>query len=552
MLQESFSSFFKKQILLERSNITYVPPQNKRLKMYDFYVLTYIKGVAQDPDLYSARGRVMRFPEELKVSAEEAANSIVESLAKDFIRDVLFSICSEMRHCSAKPENLANVKFAELNKEGEEGTTKVWPINYLNWEQSKTDPNTIDVKTRSGSVIRGVKTFRPFQSDRDIQQVELIRQAYKGVGGRDVPLNEKQFKTILERIDPNFDGKTFTTRPIRNFVEISSKLLLDQNVFFGKKDRSQNDSSYAGRPWSDICMGWLRLDDARNMQEKTVAVDHIYDLQHNNGSVFTKLREYEIEGDFEWLKKALDEKRDIKDYYELITKTEGQSKISSDARTISLKVLHLVRGSTEEGFTNKRKQEAAKELERQTKETAEKIKAKLSAGRGNIDFRFGKLQGKLPDNLVVNGDLLLDENPQLVSLPRGLVVKGKLSLYKCGVSTIPPDIQVGGDLTLISCPIKELPHNLKVGGSLELFHNKLITALPEGLIVGDILDVRGCTSLTTVPTNIKAKIIKMSESTPFIQNKLKQVTGDTRESMAIIKKQLKKEYPGVGEFRADY
>ena len=299
-------------------------------------------------------------------------------------------------------------------------------------------------------------------------------------------------------------------------------------------------------------MGWLRLDGARNMQEKTVAVDHIYDLQHNNGSVFTKLREYEIEGDFEWLTKALDNKRDIRDYYELITKTEGQSKISSDARTIALKVLHLVRGTTEEGAINKQKQEAAKEFERQTKETEEKIKAQLSAGVGNIDFRFGKLRGKLPDNLVVNGDLLLDDNPQLVNLPRGLVVKGKLSLYKCGVSSIPPDIQVGGDLCLISCPIKELPRNLKVGGSLELFHNRLISALPEGLIVGDILDVRGCTSLTTVPTNIKAKIIKMSMSTPFIQNKLKQTTKGTTEPINVIKQQLKKEYPGVGDFRADY
>jgi hypothetical protein len=57
------------------------------------------------------------------------------------------------------------------------------------------------------------------------------------------------------------------------------------------KDLMWQDS-YGGKAWEKIANGWLMLHDAKTIQDIPIAIDHLLDLQHNNGSVFTKLDSY--------------------------------------------------------------------------------------------------------------------------------------------------------------------------------------------------------------------------------------------------------------------
>lgn len=79
----------------------------------------------------------------------------------------------------------------------------------------------------------------------------------------------------------------------------------------------QVSSIFGGEPWANICGGWLRLNAAKSDSEKIVAIDHVYDLEHNNGTVFEKSERFKKNDSYEWVKEALDFKRDVKNVWEL-------------------------------------------------------------------------------------------------------------------------------------------------------------------------------------------------------------------------------------------
>ena len=53
-----------------------------------------------------------------------------------------------------------------------------------------------------------------------------------------------------------------------------------------------------------------------------VAIDHVYDLQHNTDTVFNKLQEYYKDG-YQWIKDALDDKANVKSYFDLLGKSSS-------------------------------------------------------------------------------------------------------------------------------------------------------------------------------------------------------------------------------------
>jgi hypothetical protein len=82
-------------------------------------------------------------------------------------------------------------------------------------------------------------------------------------------------------------------------------------------------NEYGGKAWASICRGWLRLYEAKSTSDQAVAIDHILDLQHNNGSVLNKIGVYydteTVKGQQDrsnwasssfWLTNFLNEKRD--------------------------------------------------------------------------------------------------------------------------------------------------------------------------------------------------------------------------------------------------
>lgn len=57
------------------------------------------------------------------------------------------------------------------------------------------------------------------------------------------------------------------------------------------------ESQFGGKPWADVTKAWLKLYYAQTFGDKLVAIDHIFDLEHNNGTIFDKAREYRCSRD---------------------------------------------------------------------------------------------------------------------------------------------------------------------------------------------------------------------------------------------------------------
>jgi len=78
-------------------------------------------------------------------------------------------------------------------------------------------------------------------------------------------------------------------------------------------------SGYGGKQWAVIANAWLLLNNAKDLQSKINFIDHIYDLQHNSGSVFSKIKEYFIfDPSRAWLPVALEYKLNLKNIYQII------------------------------------------------------------------------------------------------------------------------------------------------------------------------------------------------------------------------------------------
>jgi hypothetical protein len=118
----------------------------------------------------------------------------------------------------------------------------------------------------------------------------------------------------------------------------------------------------------------------------------------------------------------------------------------------------------------------------------------LSVG-GHLD-RWGTEITVLPESLRVCGSLFL-RGTKVTALPEGLSVGGSLFLRGTNIIALPEGLSVGGGFDLEGTEITALPDGLTVGGFLDLRGTRIM-ALPEGLSVGGFLDLRD-TKITALP-----------------------------------------------------
>jgi hypothetical protein len=92
---------------------------------------------------------------------------------------------------------------------------------------------------------------------------------------------------------------------------------------------------------------------------------------------------------------------------------------------------------------------------------------------GNLDLSFSNVK-KLPNDLYVRGDLILNDCKQLRGLPDNLYFDGALDLRGCQYLTeLPDNLYVKGSLGLDGTNITELPNNLYVGINLYINNTPL-------------------------------------------------------------------------------
>lgn len=101
-----------------------------------------------------------------------------------------------------------------------------------------------------------------------------------------------------------------------------------------------------GDPWYDqVVPAYERLVEASTLQQKIIAIDHAYDVEHHNGSVFgwDKTHSYDKNG-FNWLTRALTQKSKIKEGFEIV------QKVSSILRPFYLQALKAQLGKSLDSF----------------------------------------------------------------------------------------------------------------------------------------------------------------------------------------------------------
>lgn len=164
----------------------------------------------------------------------------------------------------------------------------------------------------------------------------------------------------------------------------------------------------------------------------------------------------------------------------------------------------------------------------------------------------------LPAGLCVTGDLVIEDNEKITSLPADLEVGGSLILERVRISVLPETVKIGKHLDFNSSPVAEainpekfneylntsygpswggvqcanpaifgvpaaelvLPKGLKIKGNLDLTDSN-VKVLPEGLEVGGDLNLSN-TKVTDLPGDLKVggNLILRGTSLKVLPNKL--------------------------------
>ncbi len=263
VLQEAFGSF------------KYQFPINKLQQMADFYALQMLSGRTsfdlKRQQLISDKGedsyqfgkpRSMddqpNKEDQLDYVLKEIVNEFIPKLKEEILEDVLFSIISEARHA----------------------TDANGPKNILNAIEHKLGPEHRNIAR---------KFFKDFQT-------RIGRYDYDDNFSRKYQDKEEELEGGSESYVKAYHSFINSKSTPRQFVEISKVLFKDLNWH----------QSYGGKAWTEICDAWLHLNEAKSLQSMFVYIDHIYDIQHNTGSVFNKVKAYKsVEQQF---KQLLDDK----------------------------------------------------------------------------------------------------------------------------------------------------------------------------------------------------------------------------------------------------
>lgn len=261
--------------------------------LYDFYMLSYLSTTNINPQSKSYKGSFFGDDEEFRSLIEDAENKLLPALKKEMLEAVFWSICCELRHV---------------------------------WTQS-------DIGNRSElESLNLPQSFLDF-----LKSAELV---YRDVDNS--PLNRQQSYDIA-------------VKSIKNSKHSWAQFVIGARTIFSKIIRWEVD--YGGPAWENICLGWLRLYNSTKKEEIYVAIDHIYDLQHNNDSVFNKVSRYlkadpiwgsalpDVDLNAKWLANALQLKAGIKDIH-VLTKY-----CSSDMKKLAKLVLKKINVSQKRDYS---------------------------------------------------------------------------------------------------------------------------------------------------------------------------------------------------------
>lgn len=261
--------------------------------MADFYMLSYISTINFDallrPSLQNPNGLASAIRgDKYKDDIIYAKEKLFPELKKQILDDTFFAIVSEARH-----------SFEALS------TLKKWQIVGSIYDPSREGKPIPDLELKVNKIpswyLKLAKYYYNFLSSTDTTESDKFENY------------ERAFNIVNNWLTENK-----ITRG--QFVEAT------KNVF---SIWSLWEDQYGGEAWVNISNGWLGLYNAGNdLNKQAVYIDHLYDLEHNTGSVFNKIKRYmdpETFG-FGWLSDFLDYKAAVRNPYELLLRTSDSMK----------------------------------------------------------------------------------------------------------------------------------------------------------------------------------------------------------------------------------
>jgi len=274
------------------SNFVYRMPKDPELILYDFYFLTtYGKDIETNMP-------------EADFAIKEASDEIVESLHTHMLKAVKYALCAEIRHIF---DAIATESLKRLVGENKNigAFIKVYYRKYLAFIEIGKVPLDflLDDRSEEAGRLRNV-----LSKETDLKR----KSSYRAIAE-----TQKELKITNSELSKIFE-------------------YLFLNLIWY--------SQFGGFAWADIAEAYYRLLKAKRKNEKIIAIDHAYDLQHNTDIVFNKLRLYYKDG-YSWIKRALDWKKNVKDIRSFY------KKVSPQLKRIVAFIAYNVYGLTMEGGT---------------------------------------------------------------------------------------------------------------------------------------------------------------------------------------------------------
>lgn len=268
--------------------------------MYDFYILSALPTWG-----LKSSTRYVSDADELEFVTKDTLTKVCNYLQKDLIGQVFYALSCEFRHYFS----FGNIQQVARNKNRK--FIEAYLDHVLDSDPNPHAPAQLSAKELLDSQYTYFDEFINaafFLKDygRDIS-VAAIRKA---------GANPEQFAKIARDV-------------------------FNESVW--------NDPYYGGKSWAAIAEGWLKLNSAKNLGDQIVYIDHIFDLQHNTGSVLTKCSDYaDDHKNYGWIRRALNHKAKAKSLFDLTNKCTPSLKYFA-ARTIK-----AATGETFESYTKKK------------------------------------------------------------------------------------------------------------------------------------------------------------------------------------------------------
>jgi len=358
---------------------TYKPNNNQKVLLYDFYVLSYLSTLPVDPTQKGYGGTFLgRNPNEIKLDIEHAQSVLLPVLVKKLKNALFFAVCAELRHMFDRTQDFSLYEHNKLLK---------YYVRYY--------------KSLVGDMPKEFQHNRPVNSPR----VNSASSAYTN-----------SYKAAIMAIKKAGSSRTaFGTLAAELFKELDWA------------------SSYGGPKWAEIAEGYILLDKAHTNNEKQIAIDHAYDLQHNTGTALNKVKDFAINNSYDWLQKVLDHKRDAKSMYELLPHC------SSDMRKLALEAFKIANIKD----SNRKPEQPAKN---------NNVSNGKSFNVGDAVFFVSEVGNKY--EAIVIGDVLKSASAMTQKIKITKIIKGKLNLG---------DI-VYADLSFLKLiPEERKKYNFKIG-----------------------------------------------------------------------------------------